>query len=809
MYISRYLSVLQASQGDSKIPTAGRAKEKRRSLLPSLKPITKHTTKPSSEGPQGNGVSESSSAESTSFAEVSAASMPFKLGDHVCIAGIKPGILRYYGTTSFAEGEWCGIALDECHGRHDGLVDGVRYFTCEQGHGIFAPSYKVQLTTFSASSGEDTTFEKASKLSPPKASGLPKAPKSKITKRSKSPEPASSVDQISKIKAEVSSGGSKSAPQSPRFTSKLSKPHGTKASSPLQDAESKESKQGTGTLTKELLHREALPASDNPLVGKPPLPGKSQPKSEKPQAQRSSKLPKQSTGLPVKKSSTPGSEQTTSGVSGKDSKSLQSAIPKPGIKKESASASHTVAKGLNETYTISDFREAKLDGQKLTSRAERDRKARSLSYDLGVNPEQNPLNLTFDLKDKRGSLRSSSSSLGSRSSTGSLISPIPDLLTPSVLYGKRTPVEFGGEAMSEPEDEPDFLVATISHASSLGILPDSVLADNNLMNENITVADPVQKPLTETESKDTTELMEKDLDNEISGVSTPDMSSSTLSGKDLCSSPEREFDLTFEVAAQSTSTPISPDKESMAGEMLATPDTSSGSSPDTDKANALDDKSNSSADEKELLEKVVVKQLDMARYPEMICSTPDTSQEGRLSKRSSRCLLEETEQYPKCMRTSVDLDDLEVPAMSASVEIANTAVKQYAELMAAAEQDRIAMGKTRVVDAARRAARKDAERARSVESDDEVIEIHTDHTRVGVVDTESTQLLSDLQAGHARCDRPVSMISTGSADTGIVADMPATQDRKERPLSLVSTSSVDTGKLRTLPKCLSIYFRHN
>jgi dynactin 1 len=47
------------------------------------------------------------------------------------------GIIRFMGTTSFAQGEWVGLELDDPKGKNDGSVAGIRYFTCEMGHGLF------------------------------------------------------------------------------------------------------------------------------------------------------------------------------------------------------------------------------------------------------------------------------------------------------------------------------------------------------------------------------------------------------------------------------------------------------------------------------------------------------------------------------------------------------------------------------------------------------------------------------------------------------------------------------------------------
>jgi len=69
----------------------------------------------------------------------------FTLGASVLVGGVKPGRLRYIGGVHFVAGQWCGIELDDADGLHDGVVDGVRYFTCRDNHGIFAPRHRVTL----------------------------------------------------------------------------------------------------------------------------------------------------------------------------------------------------------------------------------------------------------------------------------------------------------------------------------------------------------------------------------------------------------------------------------------------------------------------------------------------------------------------------------------------------------------------------------------------------------------------------------------------------------------------------------------
>nr|XP_033795052.1 CAP-Gly domain-containing linker protein 4 [Geotrypetes seraphini]XP_033795053.1 CAP-Gly domain-containing linker protein 4 [Geotrypetes seraphini]XP_033795054.1 CAP-Gly domain-containing linker protein 4 [Geotrypetes seraphini] len=67
-----------------------------------------------------------------------------QVGDKVLVVGQRIGTVRFYGKTSFAPGFWYGVDLDKPHGKNDGSVGGVQYFTCRPKHGIFAPPSRVQ-----------------------------------------------------------------------------------------------------------------------------------------------------------------------------------------------------------------------------------------------------------------------------------------------------------------------------------------------------------------------------------------------------------------------------------------------------------------------------------------------------------------------------------------------------------------------------------------------------------------------------------------------------------------------------------------
>ncbi|KAM4564541.1 dynactin subunit 1-like isoform 3-T3 [Fundulus diaphanus] len=71
---------------------------------------------------------------------------PPKIGSLVEVTGKgQRGTVAYIGATLFASGKWVGIVLDEPKGKNDGSVQGKRYFTCEENHGIFVRSSQIQV----------------------------------------------------------------------------------------------------------------------------------------------------------------------------------------------------------------------------------------------------------------------------------------------------------------------------------------------------------------------------------------------------------------------------------------------------------------------------------------------------------------------------------------------------------------------------------------------------------------------------------------------------------------------------------------
>ena len=62
-----------------------------------------------------------------------------RIGDRVVVGRARrlDGVIKYYGPTAFAPGDWVGIELDSDEGKNSGEVNGIRYYHCRRGHGVF------------------------------------------------------------------------------------------------------------------------------------------------------------------------------------------------------------------------------------------------------------------------------------------------------------------------------------------------------------------------------------------------------------------------------------------------------------------------------------------------------------------------------------------------------------------------------------------------------------------------------------------------------------------------------------------------
>ncbi|XP_056225445.1 dynactin subunit 1-like isoform X5 [Seriola aureovittata] len=126
-------------------------------------------------------------------------SKPPKIGSVVEVTGKgQRGTVAYIGATLFASGKWVGVILDEAKGKNDGTVQGKRYFTCEENHGIFVRQSQIQVVEEGSSATSPDTPE----------SGTAKIPRHKdIPETPKTSKQASRESLSSSLSGDVSEAG--------------------------------------------------------------------------------------------------------------------------------------------------------------------------------------------------------------------------------------------------------------------------------------------------------------------------------------------------------------------------------------------------------------------------------------------------------------------------------------------------------------------------------------------------------------------------------------------------------------------------
>ncbi|XP_049687346.1 dynactin subunit 1 isoform X7 [Accipiter gentilis] len=149
---------------------------------------------------------------------VEGSSKPLKVGSRVEVIGKgHRGTVAYVGATLFATGKWVGVILDEAKGKNDGTVQGRRYFTCEENHGIFVRQSQIQVFEDGADTTSPETPESAA-LKVPKRDSLDATKASKLPTRT--PNSAASSGTAGPSGSASASGGemSSSEPSTPAQT---------------------------------------------------------------------------------------------------------------------------------------------------------------------------------------------------------------------------------------------------------------------------------------------------------------------------------------------------------------------------------------------------------------------------------------------------------------------------------------------------------------------------------------------------------------------------------------------------------------
>uniref|UniRef100_A0A4W6DQQ9 Dynactin subunit 1 n=1 Tax=Lates calcarifer TaxID=8187 RepID=A0A4W6DQQ9_LATCA len=138
---------------------------------------------------------------------------PVKVGSLVEVIGKgQRGTVAYIGTTLFASGKWVGVILDEAKGKNDGTVQGKRYFTCEENHGIFVRQSQIQLVDDGADTTSPETPEPGTgKVPKREILETPKSTKLRGVKPKKTPAPRKTTARRPKQPSRPTGTGGKGA----------------------------------------------------------------------------------------------------------------------------------------------------------------------------------------------------------------------------------------------------------------------------------------------------------------------------------------------------------------------------------------------------------------------------------------------------------------------------------------------------------------------------------------------------------------------------------------------------------------------
>ncbi|XP_038584888.1 dynactin subunit 1 isoform X2 [Micropterus salmoides] len=134
---------------------------------------------------------------------------PVKVGSLVEVIGKgQRGTVAYIGNTLFASGKWVGVILDEAKGKNDGTVQGKRYFTCEENHGIFVRQSQIQLVDDGADTTSPETPEPGTgKVPKREILETPKSTKLRGVKPKKTPAPRKTTARRPKPSRPAGTGG--------------------------------------------------------------------------------------------------------------------------------------------------------------------------------------------------------------------------------------------------------------------------------------------------------------------------------------------------------------------------------------------------------------------------------------------------------------------------------------------------------------------------------------------------------------------------------------------------------------------------
>eukprot|EP01083_Nonionella_stella_P063733 165626_1 len=66
-----------------------------------------------------------------------------RIGHRYLLRDGRIGIVRYINQTRFAPGTWYGFELDKSDGEHNGIVNNIKYFLCQNNYGTFVKKSQI------------------------------------------------------------------------------------------------------------------------------------------------------------------------------------------------------------------------------------------------------------------------------------------------------------------------------------------------------------------------------------------------------------------------------------------------------------------------------------------------------------------------------------------------------------------------------------------------------------------------------------------------------------------------------------------
>ncbi|KAJ3228270.1 hypothetical protein HDU81_006247 [Chytriomyces hyalinus] len=266
-----------------------------------------------------------------------------QVGDHVEVlnaGAIAVGTVAYVGETEFAAGVWVGIVLHAgVGGKNDGSVQGVRYFECEQGAGVFMRVSQIR----SIVASQPTTQAKS-----PTGSASSKTTANSTTKSSKPPL-ASSISSSSSLKA-TSPNATATPSQSVKSTSSSKTPATRPSTTAPSSSTVKKAAVASSTGAPKSAAKTSLSSSSTPITSPQIKTTKAMPSATptaKPSTSAASVKPKPTTSTPSTNSSIAAKKPTGRPTpSPSDNASRQT----PSLNNNNASEESSIASSIGSSH---------------------------------------------------------------------------------------------------------------------------------------------------------------------------------------------------------------------------------------------------------------------------------------------------------------------------------------------------------------------------------------------------------------------------------------------------------------------------